>query len=110
MENEAHIRGEAGNVPPPPDRNLNQQTSVTVFFIGQLAHATDGFSNALKIGGGGFGSVYKAALLTGGAGAAVGTAYAAVKKLDPSSMQGLNEFLQEIQVLGGCGSGRPPRA
>ena len=102
MENEAHIRGEAGNVPQPPDRNLNQQTSVTVFFIGQLAHATNGFSNALKIGGGGFGSVYKAALLTGGAGAVVGTAYAAVKKLDPSSMQGQNEFLQEIQVLGGC--------
>jgi len=102
MENEAHIRGEAGNVPQPPDRNLNQQTSVTVFFIGQLAHATNGFSNALKIGGGGFGSVYKAALLTGGARAVVGTAYAAVKKLDRSSMQGQNEFLQEIQVLGGC--------
>ena len=102
MENEAQIRGEAGNVPPPPDGDLRHRTSVNVFFVGQLAHATDGFSNALKIGGGGFGSVYKAALLTGGAGAVVGTAYAAVKKLDASSMQGETEFLQEVQVLGGC--------
>jgi serine/threonine protein kinase len=88
-------------VPAPPDGGLSQRTSVTVFFVGQLAHATDGFSDALRIGGGGFGSVYKAALLTGGAGP-VGTAYAAVKKLDPSSMQGQSEFLQEVQVLGGC--------
>ena len=88
-------------MPAPPDGGLSQRTSVTVFFVGQLAHATDGFSDALRIGGGGFGSVYKAALLTGGAGP-VGTAYAAVKKLDPSSMQGQSEFLQEVQVLGGC--------
>jgi len=40
---------------------------VTVFFVGQLAHATDGFSDAQRIGGGGFGSVYKAVLLTVGA-------------------------------------------
>ena len=99
---EAQIRGEAGNAPPPPDGGLSQQTSVTVFFVGQLAHATGGFSDAQRIGGGGFGSVYKAALPTGGAGPVVGTAYAAVKKLDPSSMQGQAEFLQEVQVLGGC--------
>ena len=46
--------------------------------------------------------MYKAALPTGGAGPVVGTAYAAVKKLDPSNMQGQPEFLQEVQVLGGC--------
>ena len=100
--NEAQIRGQSGNVPPPPDGDLSQRTSVTVFFVGQLAHATDGFSDAQRIGGGGFGSVYKAVLPTGGAGAVVGTAYAAVKKLDASSMQGETEFLQEVQVLGGC--------
>ena len=50
-------------------------------FVGQLAHATDGFSDALKLGGGGFGSVYKAALLTGGAGTVVGTAYGTVKSV-----------------------------
>ena len=75
---------------------------MTVFFVGQPAQATDSFSDALKLGRGGFGSVYKAALPTGGAGAVVGTTYAAVKKLDSSSMQGQTEFLQEIQVLGGC--------
>ena len=41
--NEAQIRGEAGNAPPPQDGGLSQQTSVTVFFVGQLAQATDGF-------------------------------------------------------------------
>jgi hypothetical protein len=61
--NETQIRGEAGNVPPPPDGGLSQPT---------------------------------------GAGAVVGTTYAAVKKLDPSSMQGQTEFLKEVQVLGGC--------
>ncbi len=100
--NEAQIRGQSGNVPPPQDGDLSQRTSVTVFFVGQLAHATDGFSDAQRIGGGGFCSVYKAVLPTGGAGAVVGTSYAAVKKLDPSSMQGQTEFLQEVQVLGGC--------
>ena len=89
-------------MPPPQDGDLSQRTSVTVFFVGQLAHATDGFSDAQRIGGGGFGSVYKAVLPTGGAGTVVGTAYAAVKKLDASSMQGETEFLQEVQVLGGC--------
>ena len=89
-------------MPPPPEGGLSQRTSVTVFFVGQLPHATDGFSDALKLGGGGFGSVYKAALPTGGAGPVVGTTYAAVKKLDPSSMQGQTEFLEEVQVLGGC--------
>jgi len=75
---------------------------VTVFFVGQLADVTDGFSDALKLGGGVFGIMYKAALPTGDGGPVVGTAYAVVKKLDPSSMQGQTEFLQEVQVLGGC--------
>ena len=79
---------ESGNVSKPPDGGLRHRTSVTVFFVGQLAHTTDDFSDSQRIGGGGFVSVYKAALLTRGARAVVHTAYAAVKKLDPSSVQG----------------------
>eukprot|EP00277_Geminigera_cryophila_P035308 CAMPEP_0173128930 /NCGR_PEP_ID=MMETSP1102-20130122/58853_1 /TAXON_ID=49646 /ORGANISM="Geminigera sp., Strain Caron Lab Isolate" /LENGTH=387 /DNA_ID=CAMNT_0014039179 /DNA_START=123 /DNA_END=1283 /DNA_ORIENTATION=- len=49
-------------------------------------------------GGWHFGSVYRADHIQGlGNGAPM-----AVKRLDPSSMQGQGEFLQELQVLGAC--------
>ena len=68
---------------------------VRVLFYGELEEATEGFSSDRRIGGGGFGSVFKAVGLRG-----VGEC--AVKRLDEGSMQGQLEFLQEVQVLGGC--------
>ena len=58
MRHRSEVRQATRRRPPPPDGGLSQQTSVTVLFVGQLAHATDGFSDAQRIGGGGFGSVY----------------------------------------------------
>jgi len=72
--------------------------SMAVFFRGELEAATGGFSKENCAGSGGFGSVYKADQLDGlGNGAPM-----AIKKLDAGSMQGHGEFLQELQVLGGC--------
>jgi len=72
--------------------------SMAVFFRGELAAATHDFGDDYCVGAGGFGSVYRADHIQGlGNGAPM-----AVKRLDPSSMQGQGEFLQELQVLGAC--------
>ena len=68
---------------------------VRVFFYGKLEAATEGFSIDRRIGGGGFGDVFKAVGL-------VGVGECAVKRLAGGGMQGQLEFLQEVQVLGGC--------
>ena len=99
-----------------------------VFFYGELEAATEGFSSDRRIGGGGFGSVFKAVgdaheawLDQGGDHGQValslphplslslslshahtglpGVGECAVKRLDEGSMQGQLEFLQEVQVL-----------
>ena len=71
---------------------------VVIFFLGELMAATGGFSDAQRVGGGGFGSVYIASVRGLGDEMVV----LAVKKLDLDSMQGQEEFLQEVQVLGAC--------
>jgi len=74
---------------------------VSIFFHGEVAAATDGFSAACLFGAGGFGKVYKVPpLRLGGLGS--DSMYLAVKKLDGDSMQGQAEFMQEVQVLGAC--------
>ena len=66
-----------------------------MFFYGELEAATEVFSTDRRIGRGGFGSVFKAVGLEG-----VGEC--AVKRLGEGSTQGQREFLQELQMLGGC--------
>uniref|UniRef100_A0A1D1Y9N9 RING-type E3 ubiquitin transferase n=1 Tax=Anthurium amnicola TaxID=1678845 RepID=A0A1D1Y9N9_9ARAE len=56
----------------------------------ELQQATNDFENSLKIGEGGYGSVYKGFLRH---------TTVAVKKLDCQSMQGLPEFYQEVDIL-----------
>ena len=73
------------------------RTSAMFFFLSELVGATGDFSEAHRIGGGGFGSVYQTDQLRG-----LGVQWVAVKKLASTSMQGPMEFLQEAQVLGGC--------
>ena len=63
--------------------------------------ATDGFSAASRIGGGGFGNVYKVAPQRLG-GLDSDCMFVAVKRLNGDSMQGHAEFPQEVQVLGAC--------
>ncbi|GLU02360.1 hypothetical protein SLE2022_196140 [Rubroshorea leprosula] len=60
------------------------------FSLADLQTATCNFSDSFKIGKGGHGCVYKGEML----GRTV-----AIKKLNPTSMQGQSEFQQEVQVL-----------
>ncbi|XP_062185119.1 U-box domain-containing protein 33-like [Phragmites australis] len=62
----------------------------TKFSLIELQQATQGFDPTLKIGEGGFGSVYKGFLRN---------TTVAIKLLHPQSMQGQSEFHQEASVL-----------
>ncbi|KAJ7541369.1 hypothetical protein O6H91_10G056800 [Diphasiastrum complanatum] len=62
------------------------------FSYQQLKAATNGFSNANKLGQGGFGAVYKGVLRNG--------QEVAVKKMDTTSLQGEREFQNEVMVIG----------
>lgn len=59
----------------------------TEFSLFELEQATRGFDEALKIGEGGFGSVYKGSLRN---------TTVAIKLLHPQSLQGQSEFNQEV--------------
>nr|AWA44746.1 hypothetical protein SS91I14_000004 [Saccharum spontaneum] len=67
-----------------------------VFDLDELGSATNGFSRALKLGEGGFGSVYRA-FFRSAAGARV---VLAVKRLNQRSLQGHKQWLAEVQFLG----------
>ncbi|PSS30588.1 Cysteine-rich receptor-like protein kinase [Actinidia chinensis var. chinensis] len=62
-----------------------------VYDLDVLVAATDNFSPANRLGGGGFGSVYRGKLASG--------EEIAVKKLRAGSMQGIAEFLNEVTLL-----------
>ncbi|KAL6634887.1 hypothetical protein ACP70R_027558 [Stipagrostis hirtigluma subsp. patula] len=69
---------------------LSAEALNTEFTFCELEQATHGFEEALKIGEGGFGSVYKGFLRS---------TTVAIKLLHPQSMQGQSEFNQEVAVL-----------
>ncbi|GLU01724.1 hypothetical protein SLE2022_190130 [Rubroshorea leprosula] len=62
------------------------------FSIAEIKAATQDFDDALLIGSGGFGNVYRG-IMKGG------TTIAAIKRLNPSSRQGAHEFHTEIALL-----------
>ncbi|KAG2267595.1 hypothetical protein Bca52824_062150 [Brassica carinata] len=70
-------------------RNLDLQTGS--FTLRQIKAATDNFDATLKIGEGGFGSVYKGVLSEG--------KLIAVKQLSAKSRQGNREFVNEIGMI-----------
>ncbi|KAF0905243.1 hypothetical protein E2562_003846 [Oryza meyeriana var. granulata] len=63
----------------------------SLYDIDQIADATDNFSDANKLGQGGFGPVYKGQLPDG--------LEIAIKRLSSCSVQGLMEFKTEIQLI-----------
>ncbi|KAK4436387.1 G-type lectin S-receptor-like serine/threonine-protein kinase [Sesamum alatum] len=62
-----------------------------LFKFQTLADATDGFSEANKLGKGGFGHVYKGELANG--------KKIAVKRLSKASGQGMDEFMNEVVLI-----------
>lgn len=68
----------------------NGSTNFSEFSFTEIELATCNFSDSLKIGEGGYGSVYRGFLRN---------TPVAIKVLNPQSMQGQSEFHQEVDVL-----------
>ncbi|CAI9102086.1 OLC1v1000288C1 [Oldenlandia corymbosa var. corymbosa] len=69
-----------------------------VFSFGDLAQATNNFNRMLKIGEGGFGSVYRGTIKpVGGKG---DPTVVAIKKLNRDGFQGHKQWVAEVQFLG----------
>ncbi|XP_026397859.1 G-type lectin S-receptor-like serine/threonine-protein kinase CES101 [Papaver somniferum] len=74
------------------DSNMfGDNQELEMFNFETLANAANNFSDASKLGHGGFGSVYKANLVNG--------QVVAVKRLAKGSGQGLEEFKNEVLVI-----------
>ncbi|KAF7063522.1 hypothetical protein CFC21_070037 [Triticum aestivum] len=71
---------------------LEQGTGPVRFSYGELAAATDCFSDSNKLGEGGFGSVYRGFLHDT-------NLDIAVKKVSKSSRQGWKEFVSEVRII-----------
>uniref|UniRef100_A0A453FPU9 Protein kinase domain-containing protein n=1 Tax=Aegilops tauschii subsp. strangulata TaxID=200361 RepID=A0A453FPU9_AEGTS len=69
----------------------NDDLELPIFDLGTIAAATDGFSIDNKLGEGGFGPVYKGKLEDG--------QEIAVKTLSKTSVQGLDEFKNEVMLI-----------
>ncbi|KAF3674093.1 putative serine/threonine-protein kinase receptor [Capsicum annuum] len=80
----------------PSKREFSGETSteefeLPLFDFSTLAMATENFSDAAKLGQGGFGCVYKAILVEG--------QEVAVKRLSKNSGQGVEEFKNELRLI-----------
>ncbi|KQK14050.1 receptor-like serine/threonine-protein kinase SD1-8 [Brachypodium distachyon] len=75
----------------PPGQGNHQDLDLPSFDVDTIQAATDSFSDANKIGQGGFGPVYMGKLDSG--------KDIAVKRLSRRSMQGLREFKNEVKLI-----------
>ncbi|KAF4362555.1 hypothetical protein CsatB_004406 [Cannabis sativa] len=91
----------SGSLPSPksiPELYKEKEQELRAFTFQELREATNGFNRMLKIGEGGFGSVYKGTIkpLNGQGNPTV----VAIKKLNQHSLQGHKQWLAEVQFLG----------
>ncbi|OMO93587.1 hypothetical protein CCACVL1_06443, partial [Corchorus capsularis] len=76
-------------------KHLQSSVDCPQFSLADIKLATNNFSDALLLGSGGFGKVYKGYIID-----IVGkTTIVAIKRANPNSHQGLNEFQTEITTL-----------
>nr|XP_028956787.1 probable serine/threonine-protein kinase PBL19 [Malus domestica] len=92
----------SSSVPSPksiPELYREKEQNLRVFSLQELREATNSFNRLLKLGEGGFGSVYKGTIrpADGERGSPI---LVAIKKLNPQSLQGHKEWLAEVQFLG----------
>ncbi|WOK92892.1 putative receptor-like protein kinase [Canna indica] len=81
-----------------PDLYQEKAHNLRVFELDELRNATNEFNRMLKIGQGGFGSVYKGIIKpSDGKGDRMAVA---IKKLNPKGLQGHKQWLAEVQFLG----------
>lgn len=82
-----------------PELYQEKAHNLRVFTFSELKKATNNFDRLLKIGEGGFGSVYKGSILPldGGEGDRI---IVAIKKLNRDGWQGHKEWMAEVQFLG----------
>ncbi|KAL3690159.1 hypothetical protein R1sor_016468 [Riccia sorocarpa] len=71
--------------------------SLERFSYDQLSAATENFSDALKLGAGGFGTVYRGSISVEGSDSSL---LVAVKKVSSDSRQGEREFAAEVSTIG----------
>ncbi|KAJ7952611.1 Receptor-like protein kinase [Quillaja saponaria] len=77
-----------------PELYREKEHNLRVFTFQELRDATNGFNRLLKIGEGGFGSVYKGTIRPPDG------QVVAIKKLNRDGSQGHKEWLAEVQFLG----------
>ncbi|KAI9077334.1 hypothetical protein K1719_040647 [Acacia pycnantha] len=91
-----------GSSASPSQHVIEMSNSLKVFSLGDLKAATKNFKTDSLLGEGGFGKVYKGwldekTLLPAKAGSGI---MVAIKKLNPESMQGFQEWQSEVNFLG----------
>ncbi|XP_051199340.1 probable serine/threonine-protein kinase PBL19 [Lolium perenne] len=92
-------KASSGSTPTRSIQELSEERGAArlrAFGLEELGSATNGFSRSLKVGEGGFGSVYRAFFRS----AAGGRVVLAVKRLNQRSLQGHKQWLAEVQFLG----------
>lgn len=90
-----------GSIPSPrsiPEIYKEKEHNLRVFSFSELRNATNNFNRLLKIGEGGFGSVYKGTIRP--ADGQVEPFVVAIKKLNKLGLQGHKQWLAEVQFLG----------
>ncbi|KAI9173935.1 hypothetical protein LWI28_009088 [Acer negundo] len=102
LENSSGLNRATKSVPSPrsiPELYKEKEHNLRVFSFQELKESTNGFNRLLKIGEGGFGSVYKGTIRPA-KGQEGGRISVAIKKLNRHGMQGHKEWLAEVQFLG----------
>lgn len=90
-----------GSIPSPrsiPEMYREKEHNLRVFSFSELRNATNNFNRLVKIGEGGFGSVYKGSIRPSNREGDL--VMVAIKKLNKHGLQGHKEWLAEVQFLG----------
>ncbi|KAL0326612.1 UNVERIFIED_CONTAM: putative serine/threonine-protein kinase PBL19, partial [Sesamum angustifolium] len=81
-----------------PEMYKEREQNLKVFSLSELQEATNNFNRLLKIGEGGFGSVYKGSIKP--ANGKGHPTIVAIKKLNTHGLQGHKQWVAEVQFLG----------